>query len=369
MNESSIQAMFSYTPQPLFYPPDGSNYLQEVDLSADSNHAEWESIENENGLFDPDLSNYTTFDTTTNNQSPHIGDSIQFTIRFPVYAQSLANARSTMTVGLIGCALYSYQGTAGNLASRDLDTEKQEIINYSIEVNGVMDVGVPTTGKGFALCTNNGVETFGKEPLRGIISGGRTNLIASGMGGKYIASPSQAEVVVTLHVARIGRSHLKFIVGHLFIGIDVPLDINTPSLVWTMGVRNNRFIARDFGTKNSDGTLVRNVDGEFFHIPYLTITGSEIRFVHADNLVQTIYPDASLFNLLKVNTSYPVLFNPYPYPIEDGTLTKEQFQLTARQNFFSIYGFLQGDMEIQADRFQDALDSKYRMKFRFNETR
>jgi hypothetical protein len=68
-----------------------------------------------------------------------------------------------------------------------------------------------------------------------------------------------------------------------------------------------------------------------------------------------------------------VLFNAYPhqtiYTASFVNATPVNENLLARENFFSIYGFLDGRIELQNGEFKDGLDSEYRARFRIQETR
>lgn len=362
---TNTESIISYVPQPFFYPPGDDEYPCEVDLTADSPYAEWESMTNEEGLFSPKLADATEFVTSLNNQSPNVGKSTAFTVSFAHSKNGISNMRGTTTVALIGCSLLSYDDDgSGNPVP---ETEREEFITYTLETTNLVD-GANDSGKGFAYNSNNKITSFCASQLPSIISGGQCNLIVSGLS-KFTSGASQAEVRVIIHAARVGRRHLKFRVGHLFVGMDLSLKMNPDTFAWGLRVDNERARSRNFSAINSDGTLLRTVSAESNRMDYYSINGSEIRFIHADNLVQSIYPDANVLDMIKCNTSYPILFNPYPYPAVDGTLTKEQFTMMGRQNFFSVYGFFENDVEVQTDDFRDGLNTLYRMRFRVQETR
>lgn len=366
MSTSSNQiSAISYVPQPFFYPPDGSSHPFEVSLDVASGYAAWESVTNAEGIFDPRLSNAAELVTSLNNQSPNVGLSTAFTVSFSHFKNGISNMRGTTTVALIGCSLLSYADDG--LGNPDLTTEREEFITYSIETTGLVD-GANDSGKGFAYNSNNKVTSFGAELQPSIISGGQCNLIVSGLDNPA-AGASEAEVTVILHAARIGRRHLKFSVGHLFVGIDVLVNQNPDVFSWRIGVMNDRQPTRDYGHINSDGTLIRRASGEIVRVPYHMLNGSEIRNIHSDNLVETIYPDPNLLDMVKSNVSYPILFNPYPAGPYTGTLTKEQFTMMARQNFFAIYGYFEEDVDVQTDANKDGLNTNYRMRYRVAETR
>lgn len=360
--DNSQNSIISYVPQPFFYAAGGQTC--DVSLAADSTLAEWESVENADGIFDPDLSKAATFITANNNQGADLGKSLSFSMSFGTFASGLSNMRSTMTVGLIGCSLFSYADDGG---SPNLETEREEFMTFSISTTNLVK-GSVDSGKGFAYNSNNKITTFCQDPRPSIISGGQANLLISGLG-EPVPGAIVSEVQFDLHAARIGRKHLKLTVGHLFVGIDLPVQLDPRSFAWNIRSKNDSHESKDFGSIRQSGTLVRSASGEIINIPYYNVNGSEIRNIHSDNLVETLHRDPSFFDLVKFNTSYPLLLIPYPTTPVSDNLTEEQFALSGRQNFFSIYGYLDGDMQLQTGKHRDGLNTDYRMKFRVKETR
>ena len=338
-------SIISYTPQPYFV--DGSCTIVGYDNV--------DTIENDEGVFNPDLSNFTTVNVTID------ANDFAFQIDFDKRSDYLVT--SDMTLGLIGCSLLTYEDDGGG--APDLDTEFSENITcyLSSDIAAVTDELAS-----FAHNSQNSVHTFCRQPLPSIISGGQANVMFNGLG----ASSANGSATVYATIARnsadvLARPHAVFIVGHLFIGVDIPITINPQSFSWTIRPENERFTARDFGAINSDGTLVRRSTGEIVKIDNYLLTGSEITAI-ASEVESSLVPN--FFDLIKVNTSYPLLFNPYPVPgVTTAALTVGQLNLTARENFFSIYGFLEDPLDIQTDEYRDGLASEYRARFRIQETR
>lgn len=95
--------------------------------------------------------------------------------------------------------------------------------------------------------------------------------------------------------------------------------------------------------------------------------GTNVVDVSGD-LIAQLTPN--FFDMTKVNNSYPVLFSPYPMPaITASGITAEEANGTARQNFYSIYGFLDNPIEFLTGEYRDGLDTEYKARFRIQETR
>ncbi len=340
-NQNSI---ISYVPQPYFI--EGSCTVVGYDNV--------NSIENSAGIFDPDLSNFTTVD-------PDDGVE-EFAIQIDFDKQSSHLVNSDMSLGLIGCSLLTYEDDGG---APDLATEFSENINcdMSSDITAVSDELIS-----YAHNSEDSVHTFCRQAMPSIISGGRANLMFTGLGVSGIGGSTTVYVTFTRAAGDVlARPHAALLIGHLFIGVDIPIIIDPRTFAWTLSSEREQFVARDFGAINSDGTLVKRSTGEIIKIDNYSLIGSEITNI-ASEIVSTLKPN--FFDLIKVNTSYPLLLNPYPVPlVEAVSFTIEQLNLTARQNFFSIYGFLEDPLETQTGKYRDGLDSEYRIRYRIQETR
>jgi len=337
-------SILSYVPQPFFIAGAAST------IAADTNI---DSIENTPGIFDPDLSNYTTVVPTDG-----VGT---FTVKIDFPKSSAHLSALDLSLGLIGCSLLTYEDVSG---APDLDTKFSENISCVMQAN----VGTVVTDQAsIAHNSQDTIHTFDGVARPSVISGGRANLLFHGLGA--FAAGATGTVYVTINRAAAdvaARPHVRLIIGHLFVGVDFPVTIDPKTFTWTLEVDNERFHARDFGAINSDGTLVKRSTGEFLKIPHGGLVGTEVTGVAP--IVESV--SANVFDLIKANTSYPLLFNPYPVgPVADSSLTVDQANLTARQNFFSLYGFLSDPMELLADDFRDGLNSEYRARYRIMETR
>jgi hypothetical protein len=344
MANTNQNSIISYVPQPYFI---GASCT----LVGFNNIA---AIENEPGIFDPDLSDYTTIEPTQG-----VAD---FAVQIDFSKQSGHLGSSDMSLGFIGCSLLTYEDDGG---SPDLASEFSENINchMSADITAVVAEQIS-----YAHNSEDTVHTFCQAPMPSIISGGQSNIMFNGLGVSTGAATATVFMKIVRTAADVAaRPHAVLQVGHLFIGIDVPVVIDPRSFAWTLDSQRERFVARDFGAINADGTLVKRATGEVLKIDNYSLIGTEITDVSGD-VVATRKPN--FFDLIKANTSYPLLLNPYPVPlVEVSSYTVDQLNLTARQNFYSIYGFFEDPLETQVGEYRDGLDSEYRARFRIRETR
>ncbi len=336
-------SVISYVPQP-YYIAGASTIVAETSI---------DSIENTPGIFDPDLSNYTTVVPTAS-----VGT---FTVKIDFPKTSGHLTSFDLSLALIGCALLTYEDDTG---APDLDTEFSENISCVMQAN----VGTVVTDQAsVAHNSQDTIQTFDGFVMPSVISGGRANLLFTGLGNSAAGGTGIVYVTINRAAADVAaRPHARLVIGHLFIGIDLAVIIDPKTFSWTLEVENERFSARDFGSISSDGTLVKRSAGEITKISHDSLIGMTVTGVSP--VVEAAVPN--FFDLIKVNTSYPLLFNPYPVgPVADSTLTVDQANLTARQNFFSLYGFMSDPVELLTDDFRDGLNSNYRARYRIMETR
>ncbi|MGH8033801.1 MAG: hypothetical protein ACREO9_01155 [Lysobacterales bacterium] len=347
-------SIISCAPQPYF--ETGS---AEVTVDGGSNVS---ALTNAEGVFDPDLSNRMSV-----SQDGLGGTEFNFIITFEKFDEWLVDYN--LTVALIGCSLVSFEDIAG---SPDLNTKFAEDVLIETEFNNVFTGSDDLIGFGHAHNSQNEINTYDKRSMPGIITGGVANIIHYGFGAP---AGTNGTATITVHIHRLAanvaaRPWGEFSLGHLFIGVDVPLVLDPNAFNWTMASKNQRFIARDLGAKNSEGSLLRQVTGEIIKIKALDVIGSNITSLAGD-YVDGLELKSNFLDLIKVNTSYPVLFNPYPYTIGgvSPSPSAEDYNYSSRQNFFSIYGYMDGSLELRNSEFRDGLASEYRASFRLVETR
>lgn len=345
-NQNSI---ISYVPQPYF-----AAGVQQVAVGDNII-----AISNEAGLFDPDLSNRTSVSQDSG------GTEYSFVITFEKIDDWLFD--HDLTVALVGCSLDTYEDDGAS--APDIETKFSEDISVETEFLNIFEGSAVVTAYGHAHNTRNEIDTYSKRAMPGIVAGGRANILHYGLGK---ANGGNGTGTITVHVHRLAanvalRPWSTFNIGHVFIGVDVPITLDPRTFNWSLASQNQRFVARDLGAKNSEGTLVRQVSADIIRINALEIIGSQITGAAA-NLVNALSLRANLFDLIKANTSYPLMFNPYPYA-SPASVVPEDYNLLARQNFFSIYGFMENALELQMDEFRDGLQSQYRARFQIKETR
>jgi hypothetical protein len=339
-NQNSV---ISYVPQPFY--ADGTATVV--------NQSQVASITNGVGIFNPDLSDYAEVIPNSSQSS--------FAIKIDFAKTSAHLSDHDLTIGLIGCSLLTYEDSGG---SPDTDTEFSEDITCKLSAN---ISAVTSEVISFSHNSPDTINTFDKSPMPGIVAGGRSNIIFGGMGAAGSGATGTIYVTIERTAANVSaRPHAKLIIGHLFIGGDIVVTIDPRTFSWTLYIENQRFKARDFGAINSDGTLVKRANGEVIKIDNYQLIGSQVTGVSP--VAVTITPN--LFDLIKVNTSYPLLFNPYPVAATLASgVTAEALNYHARQNFFSIYGFMADPIELQTGEYRDGLNTEYRARFRIEETR
>lgn len=355
-NNETQNAVISYVPQPLF------TYLETQILSGITNV---DSVDNASGIFDPDLSNFSTVNVTSGETDFEVN--VQWGANGGV---DLSNY-DTLTIALVGCALRTYKDDGGG------NPDPATVVNEDIV--GVLDGLISQTSwLTFAHDSPNRITTFDAETMPGIIAGGTANLVFSKLDIKDEFPEESMQFNFTFYrlPANVtARPHAELIIGHMFVGVDLEVALNPRTFSWSMGVENTKHRARDHGSKGSEGTLVRRCSGEILRIGQGDMTGSSVTEITSNVPTATEnYPN--LFDLIKVNNSYPLLINPYPRPLKIVTTTPPSAaydtrtaNLTARQNFFAIYGFLEGDFTLQTGAYRNGIDSQYNAFFKFEETR
>lgn len=338
-NQNSI---ISYVPQPYFI--SGSCSVVPF-LSVDS-------VENGDGLFDPSLSDFVTIVANSGASS--------FGIRISFDRTSDHLTDTNMCMGFIGCSLITYEDDGSG--SPDLDTAFSEDILLGLD----QEVGTESdTQISYSHNSQNNINSFCGLEMPGIISGGTVNVMFHGLGKSTTSTTVTTEAIFIRTPADTAlRPHSRAIIGHMFVGVELPIIVDPKSFTWSLKVNNESSTARDAGRISSDGTLLRQSSCEIIKIPNENLVGSVFVTTNDKKTVP------NFFDLTKVNNSYPILLSPYPIEAVNSTgLTAEQANLTARQNFFSIYGFMDNSFEFQPGEYRDGLDSEYRARFRIRETR
>jgi len=337
---SSQRSIISYVPQPFF--KSGTNSVIPG--------ADIDSVVNAVGVFSPDLTDYTTLVLDK--------DAIEatFTINFSADIGNIVGHK--ISVAYVGCHLLTYKDDGSG--DPDLSTEHAEDFGFISRHNLTAD---SEDGVALAHDSQNSVTTFGGVSMPGILSGGAVNVVFNGIStsGAVDASPNVVGTISRNSDFVTARPHAKFILGHLFIGSDIEIDIRPGSFRWGASVNREQYSSRSRSTISSSGAMSRSADFEV-----RALTQQNIMGVAWESFSYVYYPN--LYDLIKVNTSYPVLFSPYPYPPFD-SLDDHAANATARQGFFSIYGFLDTGADFGLGEYRDGLNTEYTARFRIRETR
>ena len=335
-----VMPIISYVTQPFF--KTGTNSVVAG--------ASMDSVVNAAGVFSPDLTDYTTLALDK--------DAVQatFTINFSADIGNIVGHK--VSVAYVGCHLLTYKDDGSG--SPDLSTEYAEDFAIISTHNLTAD---SEGGVALAHDSQNSVTTFDGVSMPGILSGGAVNVVFNGIStsGTVNATPNVVGEIIRNYDFVTARPHAKFILGHLFIGSDIEIDIRPGSFRWGASVNREQYSSRSRSTISSSGAMSRSADFEVRALTQQNIMGLEFK-----NIEFVYYPN--LYDLIKTNTSYPVLFSPYPYPPSD-SLDDPTANATARQGFFSIYGFLDNGADFGLGEYRDGLNTEYTARFRIKETR
>lgn len=342
---SNQKSIISYVPQPFFGSTVTVSKILDVDI-----------MRNPSGLLDPDLTNYTELISTNG------GSAMACKVAFDANTAWLEGQK--MTIALIGCSMTTYEDDGSG--QPDLSTATAEDFQATVD-NAITDE--TTIGKRmFSHVSKNTIRSFDAD-LPGVISGGEVNLVASSMPtGDPASSPYVALAFLRYPDNVSARPHSKIIIGHVFIGVDIPISIDPNTFSWSLGTRQNRSRSRSLSTISSNGSVLRSASCGIVNIPLYELSGLDVGppVPPSGELNLKFHPN--LFDLNKVNNAYPVLFNPYPSPASAGSFS-ERANFSARESFFSIYGFIDNGFEVQLREFRDGLNSEYRARFSITETR
>lgn len=348
-NEAALQtSRICYVPQP-YFTTEGSCTV--------SAHDNIDEILNGEGLLNPDLSDFTTI----------IADSgvSDFQVRVGFYKDDSWLVDSNITCGFIGCTMLTYEDDGGG--DPDLSTVFSEDIIMTFNPNSIGTVG--NQQMTYAHNSQNSITSFCQEPLPGIIAGGTSNLLFHDLG----TGGNSNGVLCTLIFSRqsddvTARPHARMIIGHMFIGVDIEVNLNPRTFAWRISANSDKFKSRDNGTIPNEGVLLRQSSAEILRIPNNDLIGSVV--VDPSVSPWDVEQIPNLMDLTKVNNGYPILFSPYPNSgLSPVALTAEKLNLTARQNFFSIYGYMNRPIEVLTNDYNDGLDTLYRANFGITETR
>lgn len=156
--------------------------------------------------------------------------------------------------------------------------------------------------------------------------------------------------------------------GSVFVGLQIPLWLDPDTISWGNEVSNDRFASRAGVVYSSNGVLRRSVAFRVVRAGLETLHGIGSDFYGGD------VPSPNIFRAAIAAIGQPMLFSPYPYPLTnaswgDSVGDVNERLLSIRQNFFSLYGNLQRNLDLTVVPGTSGLDSEYSARMRFTEVR
>ena len=197
-----------------------------------------------------------------------------------------------------------------------------------------------------------------------LFGSGVTNIVFHDLPSSVLTSGVEFELA--LDGGSLGSKSVY--VGSVFVGLQIPLWLNPETFTFGSEVSNDRFRSRAGVAYSSSGVLQRNVSFEVVRAGLETVHGIGPDFYTDD------VPQPNLFRAAIATIGQPMLFSPYPYPLTgqawgDSVGDVNQRLLSIRQNFFSLYGLLERNLEIGIREGAKELNSDYRARLRFVEVR
>lgn len=197
-----------------------------------------------------------------------------------------------------------------------------------------------------------------------LFGSGVTNIIFHNLPSSVLTSGVEFELA--LDGGSIGSSEVY--VGSIFVGLEIPLWLNPNNFTWGSAVSNDTLTSRAGVRYSSSGVLRRNVSFEVVRAGLETIHGIGSDFYTSD------IPSPNLFRAAIATIGQPMLFSPYPYPLTgqawgDSVGDVDQRLMSIRQNFFSLYGLLERDLQLSIREASKDLNSDYGARMRFIEVR
>jgi hypothetical protein len=297
-------------------------------------------------MFDERLSNFTIFNINS--------DTISFRVSVNFDTPDSANSAyvNTFTMALVGCE--QQETSSESLIHRD------QVLRCDLETTDWFtgDPESVSSTKVFNQLLYNFIPRENK-----IISGGAFNIIHTGFTAlKITGAPTRRDAIFTISGLSAGQVNI----GYFFLGQDLPLQLDPTTFSWRARIINDRFTSRSLSSVSSDGSIQRSAGLDIINIP--------LERMHGQTVGLNPNPVADVSNFMRVimaNTGQPLLLNPYPYAALGlgSSVVDDDMLFLIRQNFFSIYGFANQDMNFFPSREGGGLQSKYNSRIEFNETR
>jgi hypothetical protein len=195
-----------------------------------------------------------------------------------------------------------------------------------------------------------------------LFGSGVTNLVFHDLPASVLTTGVEFELA--LDAGDIGSTSVY--VGSVFVGLQIPLWLNPDTFTFGSDVSNDRFRSRAGVMYSSSGVLQRTVSFEVVKADLENVHGIGADFYAND------VPAPNIFRAAIANIGQPMLFSPYPYPLTDQAWADsvsdvDQRLLSVRQNFFSLYGLLERQLDISVREGSKDLGATYRARMRFVE--
>lgn len=215
-----------------------------------------------------------------------------------------------------------------------------------------MDRSLPATTEGHQL--------FGS---------GLANLVFHNLPHTAITSGVAFEMILDGGPSLSGKT---IYVGSVFAGLEIPLKLDANSVQIGAQISNDRNTKRSGGDLSSDGVLLRSLQLEARAMPLEVLSG-----ISGDYYSSSKYVGPSILRAAIANVGAPMLLSLYPYALQNagwsGSPDADEIQersLSRRQNFFSLYGLLDRQIDVSTDEQQgEGLGALYRTRLRFGEIR
>lgn len=162
-------------------------------------------------------------------------------------------------------------------------------------------------------------------------------------------------------------------IGSVFAGLEIPLKMDANSVQIGTQIANDRNTKRSGGDLSSDGVLLRSLQLEARQMPLEVLSGISGDYYSSSSE----YVGPNIMRAAIANVGAPMLLSLYPYALPSaawsGSPDADEIQersLSRRQNFFSLYGLLDRQIDVNTDEQQgQGLSALYRTRLRFGEIR
>lgn len=206
----------------------------------------------------------------------------------------------------------------------------------------------------------------GSSDAHTLFGSGVTNIVFHDLPVSVLSSSVQ----FTLALDAGDIASKSICIGSVFLGLQIPLQLNPRTFTWSVDVLNDRYRSRAGVDYSSNGVMIRNCTFEVQRASFELLSG-----IGADFYTDSV-PIPNLFRAGIANIGQPMLLSAYPHPVVDAAWFSEsvvgnvpQRLLSVRQNFFAIYGLLERAAEMTVDEYNEGIGTEYRTRYRFGEVR